>query len=70
MWILFPGYLSVIWDIGIPEVVKAVKEQLDSYMHLHVYGEMIQTPQVKLAALLSENPAGKPGLYIFCQFRQ
>jgi len=32
-----------------PDVVKATKEQLDKYMHLMVYGEYIQTPQVKLA---------------------
>jgi len=37
-----------------PEVVRAVKDQLDRYMHLMVYGEYIQTPQVKLAALLNE----------------
>jgi len=32
-----------------PKVVSAIKEQLDKYMHLMVYGEYIQTPQVKLA---------------------
>ena len=37
-----------------PEVVRAVKQQLDKYMHLMVYGEMIQTPQVLLAQQLSE----------------
>jgi acetylornithine/N-succinyldiaminopimelate aminotransferase len=37
-----------------PEVVRAVKDQLDRYMHLMVYGEYIQSPQVKLAALLNE----------------
>ncbi|MCF0206540.1 MAG: aspartate aminotransferase family protein [Bacteroidales bacterium] len=31
------------------EVVKAIREQIDSYMHLMVYGEFIQSPQVKLA---------------------
>ncbi len=38
-----------------PEVVKAVREQLDNYMHLMVYGKYIQSPQVKLAALMAEN---------------
>jgi acetylornithine/succinyldiaminopimelate/putrescine aminotransferase len=42
-----------------PKVVKAIKDQVDSYLHLMVYGEMILSPQVKyaerLAALL---PAG------------
>ncbi len=32
-----------------PKVVEAVKKQVDDYMHLMVYGEYIQSPQVKLA---------------------
>jgi len=36
-----------------PVVVKAVKEQADSYLHLMVYGEMIQSPQVKYASRLA-----------------
>ena len=38
-----------------PAIVKAVKEQIEKYMHLMVYGEFIETPQVKLAKLLAEN---------------
>ncbi len=38
-----------------PKVVEAVKNQLDNYMHLMVYGKYIQSPQVKMAALLTEN---------------
>ncbi|MCK4661224.1 MAG: aspartate aminotransferase family protein [Bacteroidales bacterium] len=38
-----------------PKVIKAIKDQLDKYTHLMVYGEYIQTPQVKLAKLLSDN---------------
>ncbi len=34
---------------GNREIVNAVKEQVDLYMHLMVYGEIIQSPQVKLA---------------------
>ncbi len=37
-----------------PRVVEAVKNQADSYMHLMVYGEMIQSPQVKYAGKLAE----------------
>jgi acetylornithine/succinyldiaminopimelate/putrescine aminotransferase len=37
-----------------PAVVSAIKEQLDRYMHLMVYGEFVQSPQVRLAALLNE----------------
>jgi acetylornithine/N-succinyldiaminopimelate aminotransferase len=36
-----------------PKIVEAVKEQADSYMHLMVYGEIIQSPQVKLAEHLT-----------------
>jgi len=42
-----------------PDVVKAIKNQLDKYMHLMVYGEIIQSPQTQLANklvnLLPEN---------------
>jgi acetylornithine/succinyldiaminopimelate/putrescine aminotransferase len=37
-----------------PEVVQAVKDQAERYMHLMVYGEFVQTPQVKLAEKLAE----------------
>lgn len=37
-----------------PDVVKAVKNQVDKYMHLMVYGEYIQTPQVEFAKKLAE----------------
>ncbi|MBE0637933.1 MAG: aspartate aminotransferase family protein, partial [Bacteroidales bacterium] len=37
-----------------PAVVEAVKNQLDNYMHLMVYGEFIQSPQVKLAKKLAD----------------
>ncbi|MBI5219851.1 MAG: aspartate aminotransferase family protein [Bacteroidia bacterium] len=38
-----------------PEVVKAVKKQVDQYIHVMVYGEYIQSPQVKFAKLLTDN---------------
>ena len=38
-----------------PEVIKAVKDQVDKYMHLIVYGEFIETPQVAYAKLLTDN---------------
>ncbi len=38
-----------------PIVVEAIKNQVDNYMHLMVYGKYIQTPQVKLAQMLVEN---------------
>ena len=36
-----------------PAIVKAIKDQADQYLHLMVYGEYIQSPQVKLAGILS-----------------
>jgi acetylornithine/succinyldiaminopimelate/putrescine aminotransferase len=39
---------------GHPAVKDAVKEQVERYMHLHVYGELIQEPQVNLARKLAE----------------
>ena len=35
-----------------PAVVQAVQHQTEQYMHLMVYGEYIQTPQVRLASRL------------------
>lgn len=35
-----------------PKIVTAVKEQAEKYMHLMVYGEIIQSPQVQFAELL------------------
>jgi acetylornithine/N-succinyldiaminopimelate aminotransferase len=54
-------YLDLISGISVsnvghrhPKVIAAIKEQLDKYMHLMVYGEYIQSPQVQLAKRLSE----------------
>lgn len=38
-----------------PKVVNAIKDQLDKYMHVMVYGEYIQQPAVELAKLLAEH---------------
>ncbi|MGM0572182.1 MAG: aspartate aminotransferase family protein [Bacteroidota bacterium] len=55
-------YLDLISGISVsaighrhPRVVEAVKKQLDHYMHLMVYGELVQTPQVELASLLARH---------------
>lgn len=42
-----------------PKVVEAIKNQLDSYMHLMVYGEYIQSPQIQYAKLLTDNISDK-----------
>jgi acetylornithine/succinyldiaminopimelate/putrescine aminotransferase len=36
-----------------PKVIEAIKDQLDRHMHLMVYGEMVQYPQVKFTELLT-----------------
>jgi acetylornithine/N-succinyldiaminopimelate aminotransferase len=53
-------YLDLISGVSVsntghrhPKVVEAIKNQIDSYLHLMVYGEMIQSPQVKYAARLA-----------------
>ncbi len=38
-----------------PKVVKAIKKQLDKYLHVMVYGEYIQEPAVQLAKLLAQH---------------
>ncbi|MEB0249498.1 aspartate aminotransferase family protein, partial [Mucilaginibacter sp. 5B2] len=53
------AYTDLISGIGVsnlghsnPKVVQAVKNQVDKYMHLMVYGEYVQTPQVCFAQKL------------------
>jgi acetylornithine/N-succinyldiaminopimelate aminotransferase len=53
-------YLDLISGVSVsntghrhPRVIDAVKAQLDSYMHLMVYGEIIQSPQVRYAEKLA-----------------
>ncbi len=55
-------YLDLISGISVsnvghshPEIVQAVQQQAEKYMHLMVYGEFIQAPQVQLAQLLTAN---------------
>lgn len=54
------AYLDLISGIAVsnlghqhPLVLGAIREQLDKHMHVMVYGEFIQSPQVKLATLLA-----------------
>ncbi len=65
------AYLDLISGIGVsnlghsnPYVIKAIKEQVDKYMHLMVYGEYVQTPQVQFAEkLVSLLPANLGSVY-------
>lgn len=54
-------YLDLISGIGVsnvghrhPKVLEAIQQQLDKYLHLMVYGEYVQTPQVALAKALCD----------------
>jgi acetylornithine/N-succinyldiaminopimelate aminotransferase len=55
------SYLDFISGISVsnvghchPAVVKAIREQSETYMHLMVYGEYVQAPQIKLAKALTD----------------
>ncbi len=37
-----------------PNVVKAIQQQAETYMHLMVYGEYVQSPQIQLAKSLTD----------------
>ncbi|MGN6638688.1 MAG: aspartate aminotransferase family protein, partial [Mucilaginibacter sp.] len=65
------AWLDLISGIGVsnlghsnPYVVNAIKEQVDKYMHLMVYGEYVQTPQVRFAEkLVSFLPSNLNSVY-------
>src|SRR5580698_364584 len=53
-------YLDLIGGISVcnighghPAVIDAIKKQTDAYLHVMVYGELVQSPQVKYAELLA-----------------
>lgn len=49
---------------GHPAVLQAIKSQADSYLHTMVYGEFIQSPQVRYAGWLTERlPASLDNVY-------
>lgn len=63
-WIDFISGISVS-NVGHrhPHVLAAIQHQLDRYMHLMVYGEYVQSPQVKLASALAEVSDGLDCVY-------
>ena len=55
-------YLDIIGGISVcnighqhPVVINAIKAQADAYLHVMVYGEVVQSPQVKYAELLAKH---------------
>ena len=58
-------YLDIIGGISVcnighshPAVVAAIKKQAEAYLHVMVYGELVQSPQVQYATLLAAHLPG------------
>lgn len=55
-------YIDLIGGISVcnvghrhSKVIEAIKKQLDDYLHIMVYGELVQNPQVQYAKKLTDN---------------
>ncbi len=55
-------YIDLIAGISVcnighrhPKVIEAIKEQTDKYLHIMVYGEFVENPQVEYASLLTKH---------------
>jgi acetylornithine/succinyldiaminopimelate/putrescine aminotransferase len=55
-------YIDLIGGISVcnvghrhPKVIEAIKNQLDDYLHIMVYGELVQSPQVQYATWLTQH---------------
>ena len=55
-------YIDLIGGISVcnvghrhPKVIEAIKKQLDNYLHVMVYGEVILSPQTAYAKLLTDH---------------
>lgn len=53
-------YIDLIAGISVcnvghrhPKVIEAIKKQLDGYLHIMVYGELVESPQVRYAQTLT-----------------
>ena len=65
------SYLDLIGGISVanvghrhPAVVEAIKKQVDAYMHIMVYGEFVESPQVEYASLLTKHlPSSLQSVY-------
>lgn len=64
-------YMDLIGGISVantghrhPQVIRAIQEQLEAYLHVMVYGEFVESPQVQYAQLLSSHlPASLNSVY-------
>ena len=58
-------YIDIIGGISVanvghrhPKVIEAIQKQLEAYLHIMVYGEFVETPQVHYAKLLTDHLPG------------
>jgi acetylornithine/succinyldiaminopimelate/putrescine aminotransferase len=56
------NYIDLIGGVSVAnighrhaEVIEAINQQLENYLHIMVYGEFVQSPQVQYARLLTEH---------------
>lgn len=64
-------YIDLIGGISVantghrhPAVIEAIQKQLEAYLHIMVYGEFVETPQVQYAKLLADHlPASLDCVY-------
>jgi len=64
-------YIDLIGGISVanlghrhPKVIAAIQKQLEAYLHVMVYGEFVEAPQVQYARLLAEHlPASLNSVY-------
>ncbi len=64
-------YIDLVGGISVantghrhPAVIDAIKKQVDSYLHIMVYGEFVESPQVQYAKLLTDHlPATLNSVY-------
>jgi acetylornithine/succinyldiaminopimelate/putrescine aminotransferase len=64
-------YIDLIGGISVantghrhPKIIAAIQKQLDAYLHIMVYGEFVEAPQVQYAKLLTDNlPAPLNAVY-------
>lgn len=64
-------YIDLIGGISVanvghrhPKVMEAIQKQLDAYLHIMVYGEFVEAPQVQYAKMLTDHlPASLNSVY-------
>lgn len=64
-------YIDLIGGISVanighrhPKVIEAIQKQLDAYLHIMVYGEFVEAPQVQYAKMLTGHlPASLNAVY-------